>query len=84
MQKNKNVVNSLADVIRKNKRDAASNNEKVVLSWIKAYFISSFFVSTSQESRDSKHNFRRIWKSWKLLFWRLSMRMEFTRKYHII
>jgi len=60
MQKNKNVVNSLADVIRKNKRDAASNNEKVVLSWIKAYFISSFFVSTSQESRDSKHNFRRI------------------------
>jgi len=48
MQKNKNVLNSLADVIRKNEHDAASNNEKVVLSWIKADFIRSFFVPTSQ------------------------------------
>jgi len=48
MQKNKNVLNSLADVIRKNEHDAASNNEKVVLSWIKSDFIRSFFVPTSQ------------------------------------
>jgi len=36
MQKIKNVLNSLAGVIRKNKRNAASNNEKAACFWIKA------------------------------------------------
>ena len=35
MQKNKNILNSLATVIHKNKRNAAGNSERVVHAWFR-------------------------------------------------
>jgi len=33
MQENKNILNSLAAIIRKNQANASGNTKKVVLSW---------------------------------------------------